>query len=119
MQNIILDLKSTSDDEEIKGLVFAQTVCELMFTYVEGQKSTHAHYGDPFKVKSGFKTVTRYKCYACESTQVLMKISKRVTDGEEIITLAESPAELRHARGEDIGHDFLLTRKIKIMELEK
>jgi hypothetical protein len=94
--------------EEIKGHLFKQLVSELSYTIVEGDRSSHAHYGDPFKVKSGFppRTVTRYKCYACEGIQVLMRVLRRAAGGELVTTVEESPTVVRHVRGADIGHDF-------------
>lgn len=107
VRNVTLDL-SAEDGEEIKGLQYAQPVCELQFTYVEGERSTHAHYGNPFNVKSGFppRTVTRYKCYACEGIQVLMRILRRASGSDVVTTVEDSPSVIRHVRGADIGHDF-------------
>lgn len=50
--------------------------------------------------------MTRYKCYACEGIQVLMRVLRRAAGGELVTTVEESPTFVRHVRGADIGHDF-------------
>ena len=51
VRNITLDLRGIHDAEEVTGLVFAQPVCELSFTLVDGEKSIHGHYRDPYKTR--------------------------------------------------------------------
>ena len=107
VRNITLDLRAIRDAEEVTGLVFAQPVCELSFTLVDGEKSIHGHYRDPYKTKSGFppKTVTRHKCYECEGTLIIMRLLRRDADSGDIAIVKESHIDTRHSKGRDL-QDF-------------
>jgi len=79
----------------------------LSFTLVDGEKSIHGHYRDPYKTKSGFppKTVTRHKCYECEGTLIIMRLLRRDADSGDIAIVKESHIDTRHSKGRDL-QDF-------------
>ena len=100
-QSITLYLRAIHDAEEVT-LVFAQPVCELSFTLVDGEKSRHGHFGGSYEKISQFKKKRFYNCWECEGTKLLLRILRREAGSADEIVLDESDVGVRHDRKHDI-----------------
>lgn len=85
--------------EEVKGHPFRILVSELRYVIEEGERSTHAHYGEPYTKGSKWKEKRFFKCWACEGTEMQVRLLKRAAGSMEETLVDESSAGMRHVRG--------------------
>jgi hypothetical protein len=93
-----VNLKANDGSEEIKDQFFELPVSELMYTVVDGRKSKHGHFGEPFEQISKWKKKKFFKCWECEGTELLARVLRRDAGTEVETIVRESIVGLRHDR---------------------